>query len=640
VERVLKGELDRYELEKRYLKPDGSIVWGLLCVSLVRGPEREPVHFVAQIQDISVRKEAEQELRRYSDHLTELALQDPLTGLRNYRDFHAALDREIERARRHGGSLSVVLVDVEGLAQINRTRGHVEGDHVLREVGRAVAGVCRACDLAARVGGDKLALVLPETSEQGAEEVTERARRAVAEVEEELSLSHGIACWPAAGDSKELLLRRADVALHIAKPSRAHRDTDRDGLSSEVRVRVERVLALARDQLHMDVAFLGELVDRREVLRAVHGDGTGFGLQTGTQLPLPETLCDRMLDGRIPSFVADSSTEPEIAGLAPVRNGAGIGYVGVPLRFPDGRLYGALCALSARPRPDLSEREAELMRFLAGIVGELLDHSEAEAREHRAELELSGIRALVAALEARDHYTGEHSRTVVRLATAVAERLGLSRREVLEAEQVAMLHDIGKVGIPDSVLQKRGALTREEWQLMLQHPAVGERIVASTDSLSHLAPAVRAEHERFDGTGYPDGLKREEIPIASRITFVCDAYHAMTSDRPYRAAMSATEAEREVEANAGTQFDPLVVRALRAVLDEERGGGAQPPALIARGAIPAAEPRTSSGSATVLGEVRRRCRSCGTHVTATLSPGSQGGSCSNCGSYELEPVED
>ncbi|MBA3421011.1 MAG: diguanylate cyclase [Thermoleophilaceae bacterium] len=220
VERVLKGELDRYELEKRYLKPDGSIVWGLLCVSLVRGPEREPVHFVAQIQDISVRKEAEQELRRYSDHLNELALQDPLTGLRNYRDFHAALDREIERARRHGGSLSVVLVDVEGLAQINRTRGHVEGDHVLREVGRAVAGVCRACDLAARVGGDKLALVLPETGEQGAEEVTERARRAVAEVEEGLSLSHGIACWPAAGDSKELLLRRADVALHIAKPSR------------------------------------------------------------------------------------------------------------------------------------------------------------------------------------------------------------------------------------------------------------------------------------------------------------------------------------------------------------------------------------------------------------------------------------
>ncbi|HWC32663.1 MAG TPA: HD domain-containing phosphohydrolase, partial [Actinomycetota bacterium] len=500
---------------------------------------------------------------------------DPLTGLRNYRDFHAALDREIERARRHGGEFSVVLLEAEGFAEINRARGHVEGDRVLREVGRAVAGVCRACDLAARVGGDKLALMLPETGEQGAEELTQRVRRAVAGIEEGLSLSHGIASWPAVGDSKELLLRRADVSLHLTKPSRARRGSDADGLAGEVRLRVERVLALARDQLRMDVAFMGELVDGREVFRAVVGDGAAFGVETGAELALSETLCDRMLNGRIPNIVADSATEPEIAGLAAVRDG-GIGsYVGVPLHFPDGRLYGALCTLSADPQPDPSEREVELMRFLAGVVGELLDQAEAKAREHRAELELSGIRALVAALKARDHYTGEHSRTVVRLATAVAERLGLSRAEVLEVEQLAMLHDIGKVGIPDSVLQKRAALSGEEWELMLQHPAVGERIVGTIDSLSRLAPAVRAEHERFDGAGYPDRLERDEIPIASRITFVCDAYHAMTSDRPYRAAMSPTEAQREVEANAGTQFDPVVVRALDAVLDEERRAGAR-----------------------------------------------------------------
>ncbi|MDQ4072657.1 MAG: PAS domain S-box protein [Actinomycetota bacterium] len=168
VARVLDGEIERFQLEKRYVRPDGSIVWGLLCVSVVRDPAGEPLHFIGQVQDITARKDAEEELRRYSDHLNELALQDPLTGLRNYRDFHAALDRELERGRRHGGEFSVVLVDVEGFADVNRARGPVEGDHLLREVGRAVAGACRASDLAARIGGDKLALLLPETGEQGA----------------------------------------------------------------------------------------------------------------------------------------------------------------------------------------------------------------------------------------------------------------------------------------------------------------------------------------------------------------------------------------------------------------------------------------------------------------------------------------
>ncbi|MDQ4072656.1 MAG: GAF domain-containing protein [Actinomycetota bacterium] len=117
--------------------------------------------------------------------------------------------------------------------------------------------------------------------------------------------------------------------------------------------RVERVLALARRQLRMDVAFLGQLVDGGEVFRAVGGDGAAFGIQPGKQLPLSKTLCARMLSGRIPNVVADSATEPETAGLAPGPNGDLGGYVGVPVHFPDGRLYGALRALSGEPRPDL-----------------------------------------------------------------------------------------------------------------------------------------------------------------------------------------------------------------------------------------------------------------------------------------------
>jgi two-component system, cell cycle response regulator len=136
-----------------------------------------------------------------------------------------------------------------------------------------------------------------------------------------------------------------------------------------------------------------------------------------------------------------------------------------------------------------------------------------------------------------------------------------------DVEQVALLHDIGKVGIPDAILQKQGPLDDQEWQLMRQHPIVGERIIAGTPGLSHLAPAMRAEHERWDGSGYPDGLAGRQIPLASRITLACDALHAMTSNRPYRSAMILERALRELRACAGSQFDPNVVEALLAEIE-------------------------------------------------------------------------
>lgn len=182
--------------------------------------------------------------------------------------------------------------------------------------------------------------------------------------------------------------------------------------------------------------------------------------------------------------------------------------------------------------------------------------------ERAADLEVSGVAALVAALEARDHYTAEHSRRVVELAGAVARRLGLDDATTATVEHVAILHDVGKVAVPDSILQKPGPLSDSEWELMRQHSSVGARIVASTRTLAHLAAPIRAEHERWDGAGYPDGLRGEEIPIASRITIACDAYHAMTSARPYRAAKSDAEARAELLANAGSQFDPNVADAL------------------------------------------------------------------------------
>lgn len=175
-------------------------------------------------------------------------------------------------------------------------------------------------------------------------------------------------------------------------------------------------------------------------------------------------------------------------------------------------------------------------------------------------------RALLGAVEAHDRHTARHSYDVLWLARRVAEALELPGEAVAEVEQVALLHDVGKLSIPPAILSKSGPLDDDEWQTVRGHAAAGSEAVAQVAELAHLAPAVRASHERWDGTGYPDGLAGEEIPIASRITFVCDAYDAMTSDRPYRDALSESEAVAEVRAGSGTQFWGRAVSGLLTVV--------------------------------------------------------------------------
>ena len=148
------------------------------------------------------------------------------------------------------------------------------------------------------------------------------------------------------------------------------------------------------------------------------------------------------------------------------------------------------------------------------------------------------------------------------MAELLARRMGLPEDESAEAGRVALLRDVGKVVVGEAVLGKPGPLDDAEWELVRRGPVVGERIVASTEGLAHLAPAVRAAYERWDGRGYPDGLSGEDIPVTSRIASVCGALEAMTSDRPYRRALSADAALRELERNAGTQFCPRAVEAL------------------------------------------------------------------------------
>ncbi len=178
------------------------------------------------------------------------------------------------------------------------------------------------------------------------------------------------------------------------------------------------------------------------------------------------------------------------------------------------------------------------------------------------------VKIVMKALNEKDPYTQGHSIRVTEYALKIGEALGLSKDKMKELELAAVLHDIGKLGIPDKILKKPGRLTKEEFAVMRQHSEKGEHMLAGIADLESYKKYVRAHHERYDGFGYPDGLKGEEIPLVSRIIFVADTFDAMTSDRPYRKGLSIEVTIDELLKCSGTQFDPTVVETFIRIIKE------------------------------------------------------------------------
>jgi HD-GYP domain-containing protein (c-di-GMP phosphodiesterase class II) len=346
---------------------------------------------------------------------------------------------------------------------------------------------------------------------------------------------------------------------------------------------VRGAVAALRQLLNVEVAYATRHNQTHQVLEAVEGDGESFGIADGEAIPLEDTYCRRILNGDLPSIVRDVRADPVTATMR-ITTAASLGaFASVPLRLSDGTLYGTLCCASHQRQPGWQENDMRIMHVIALLVADQVERDVAERDRSRIAMQGMAVTALLRAVDAHDGYTGEHSRAVVACSTATARVLNLPDVTVFDVEQVAMLHDVGKLGVPDAILSKPGALNTEEWEMMRQHPVTGERIIAGMPSLARLAPAIRAEHERWDGAGYPDGLAGNKIPIASRIVLACDAYHAMTSNRPYRNAMPKIHACAELEGGSGTQFDPTVLAALFDVLEDESttGANAHPHAVAA-----------------------------------------------------------
>jgi len=219
----------------------------------------------------------------------------------------------------------------------------------------------------------------------------------------------------------------------------------------------------------------------------------------------------------------------------------------------------------ARREEEAAAKERQLERYAADLR-DTFKQERTRSQELRSSYTAT-VRALSNAVEARDAYTGKHAERVTAYGIEIARAVGVSIADTRELEFGFLLHDIGKLGIPDAILYKPGALTDNERALMTQHPLIGAQIVDDIEFLAPAARVVRSHHERWDGSGYPDGLAGEEIPLAARVFSVADVLDALTTDRPYRHALPLSKAREMIVAGSGTQFDPRVVEAFKSIPD-------------------------------------------------------------------------
>jgi diguanylate cyclase (GGDEF)-like protein/putative nucleotidyltransferase with HDIG domain len=543
-------------------------------------------HDVELLQSYAAQAAIALENARLYEAQQQLASRDPLTGLLNHREFHEAVARELEECRRHGGSLAVVLLDLDEFKRVNDTSGHAAGDRVLIDAADGLRSTCRASDQAFRVGGDEFALVLPRSSSREAIPVSERAADAMVGPEGRVSVSYGIAEWPADGPSKDGVLRRADERLYAMKRSAGgsgrhatipvsradddQRQRERLACASRLSARLaslldpEQIASATVDELYESfryhIAVVHQLGPDR-MLRPVAGSGPLIEAMTGFdswEQPLDDGVNGRVARTGEPALVHDTASDPHFLGTdAPADSGS---ELAVAIRV-GGEVWGVL-NLEQIDTHAFDADDVVFADLIATHMGAALDRT-------RLSTELEGtfmttLAALSDALEHKDAYTAEHAREVEELAVRVGERLGLAGEDLRRVRYAALLHDIGKIGIPSEILSKPTALTDEEFETIKQHTVIGARMLERIPFFEHVHPLVRSAHEHWDGRGYPDGLATREIPLGARIICACDAFHAMTSDRPYRSAMPIVDAVAEMRRHSGRQFDPAVVDAVTA----------------------------------------------------------------------------
>ncbi len=273
-------------------------------------------------------------------------------------------------------------------------------------------------------------------------------------------------------------------------------------------------------------------------------------------------LLGRIFQKGEPVTICDVGVEGQLTSPYPVRS-----ILCIPL-VTDGRGIGMLVASDKLSGEEFWSQDIKLMSIFAQEVAASI--KKAQLYEEIRGLFIHTVEALASAIDAKDPYTYGHSNRVARFSTAICEELGMNRKEVRQVELAATLHDIGKIGTPEKILQKPGRLTSKEMERIHEHPEKGAHILANIIEFRDVIKWIRHHHEWYDGQGYPDHIAADEIPLQARIITIADTFDAMTSDRPYRKGMPADEAIRIMEESAGSQFDPQILRTFKAIFTAGR----------------------------------------------------------------------
>jgi diguanylate cyclase (GGDEF)-like protein len=473
---------------------------------------------------------------------------------------------------------TLVVFDLNQLKTINDTSGHGAGDTYIRSIGQAIRTALTGIGRVGRWGGDEFAAIVPAVSEAQVAKTIEALLRITPRSDGNLpAFAYGTASLNA-GEPLERPFAVADGRMYERKERQRNNKTQHvreinavEEVSKELellRTSEELLtsgLPLVASLLRFDGMFY---MQRRADTWVITNLQVPHGLQVpitnGYTQTLNEGLAGRAYRTGSALWSTDYPTDPD---ASPTWIATGLKTTLItPVRCL-GEIVGFIYLCNFSTWRSITPQVRRMTDIIALRLGHVFDLERTERDVRRTEQDVratleGGLLGLGAALEARDLETGGHTRRVVEYATRLGESLTLPPEYLAALRQGAYLHDIGKLVIPDAILLKPGKLTPEEWEVMKTHSCKGYDIARSIPTLTEGAlDVIRSHHERWDGTGYPDALSEDDIPLVARIFSVCDVYDALTSDRPYKKAWPEAEAKAEIARQAGTQFDPEVVQA-------------------------------------------------------------------------------